>query len=107
MKSAMASSRVRFAGVEVDLRSGDLEKNGRKFHIQAQPLKALRVLLENSGEVVTREELRKEVWPQETFVDFDHGLNKAIAKLRDVLDEPGSESSLIETIPKQGYRLLA
>jgi TolB-like protein/DNA-binding winged helix-turn-helix (wHTH) protein/Tfp pilus assembly protein PilF len=107
MKSDMASNRIRFAGLEVDLRSGDLEKNGRRFHIQAQPLKALRVLIENAGEVVTREELRKEVWPDETFVDFDHGLNKTIAKLRDVLDDPASDSSLIETIPKQGYRLLA
>ena len=107
MKSEMASSRVRFASFEVDLRSGDLEKNGRRIHIQAQPLKALRVLIENAGEIVTREELRKEVWPDETFVDFDHGLNKTIAKLRDVLDDPRAESSLIETIPKQGYRLLA
>jgi len=107
MKSDIESSRVRFAGFEVDLRSGELKKDGRRVHIQAQPLKALRVLLENPGEVVTREELRKQVWPEETFVDFDHGLNKAIAKLRDVLDEPDSDSSLIETIPKQGYRLLA
>jgi TolB-like protein/DNA-binding winged helix-turn-helix (wHTH) protein/Tfp pilus assembly protein PilF len=107
MSIGPAKSRVRFAGFEVDLRSGDLQKNGRRVHIQAQPLKALRVLLENAGEVVTREELRKEVWPKETFVDFDHGLNKAIAKLRDVLDDPGAETSLIETIPKQGYRLLA
>jgi TolB-like protein/DNA-binding winged helix-turn-helix (wHTH) protein len=107
MKPEVATSRVRIADIEIDLRSGDVERNGRRFHIQAQPLKALRVLLENPGEVVTREELRKEVWPEETFVDFDHGLNKTIAKLRDVLDDPDAESSLIETIPKQGYRLLA
>jgi TolB-like protein/DNA-binding winged helix-turn-helix (wHTH) protein/Tfp pilus assembly protein PilF len=107
MKQDPAPSKARFAGFEVDLRTGDLHKNGRRHRIQAQPLKALRVLLENSGELVTRDELRKQVWPQETFVDFDHGLNKSIAKLREALDETDSDSSLIETIPRHGYRFVA
>lgn len=107
MKQDLSPPRARFAGFEVDLRTGDLHKNGHRFRIQAQPLKALRVLLERSGELVTREELRKQVWPEETFVDFDHGLNKSIAKLREAIDERDSDSSLIETIPRQGYRFLA
>ena len=74
--------------------------------MQAQPLKALRVLLEHPGELVTREQLRREVWPQDTFVDFDHGLNKAVAKLRDAVDESDTSPSIIETLPRLGYRFI-
>ena len=106
MGSQASHSRVRFAGFELDLRTGELRKNGRRVRLQAQPLKALRVLLEHPGELVTREQLRKEVWPEDTFVDFDHGLNKAVAKLRDAVDESGTSPSIIETLPRLGYRFI-
>ena len=106
MGSQASHSRVRFAGFELDLRTGELRKNGRRTRLQAQPLKALRVLLEHPGELVTREQLRREVWPQDTFVDFDHGLNKAVAKLRDAVDESDTSPSIIETLPRLGYRFI-
>ena len=106
MGSQTSNGSARFAGFELDLRTGELKKNGRRVRLQAQPLKALRVLLEHPGELVTREQLRKEVWPQDTFVDFDHGLNKAVAKLRDAVDESDTSPSIIETLPRLGYRLI-
>ena len=106
MGSQASNGTARFAGFELDLRTGELRKNGRRTRLQAQPLKALRVLLEHPGELVTREQLRKEVWPQDTFVDFDHGLNKAVAKLRDAVDEPDTSPSIIETLPRLGYRFI-
>ncbi len=106
MGSQASHSTARFGGFELDLRTGELRKNGRRVRLQAQPLKALLVLLEHPGELVTREQLRKEVWPQDTFVDFDHGLNKAIAKLRDAVDESDTSPSIIETLPRLGYRFI-
>ena len=106
MGSQASNGTARFAGFELDLRTGELVKNGRRTRLQAQPLKALRVLLEHPGELVTREQLRREVWPQDTFVDFDHGLNKAVAKLRDAVDEPDTSPSIIETLPRLGYRFI-
>jgi TolB-like protein/DNA-binding winged helix-turn-helix (wHTH) protein len=106
MGSQASHSSARFAGFELDLRTGELRKNGHRTRLQAQPLKALRVLLEHPGELVTREQLRKEVWPQDTFVDFDHGLNKAVAKLRDAVDESDTLPSIIETLPRLGYRFI-
>ena len=107
MGSQPSNRTARFAGFELDLCTGELVKNGRRTRLQAQPLKALRVLLDHHGELVTREQLRKEVWPQDTFVDFDHGLNKAIAKLRDAVDESEESPSIIETLPRLGYRFIA
>jgi len=106
MGSQTSNGTARFAGFELDLRTGELRKDGRRIRLQAQPLKALRVLLEHPGELVTREQLQKEVWPQDTFVDFDHGLNKAVAKLRDVIDESETSPSIIETLPRLGYRFV-
>jgi len=106
MGSQASHGSARFAGFELDLRTGELKKNGRRVRLQAQPLKALRVLLEHPGELVTREQLRREVWPQDTFVDFDHGLNKAVAKLRDAVDESDTSPSIIETLPRLGYRFI-
>lgn len=99
------ASKAQFAGFELDFRSAELARNGRRVRLQDQPFRVLKVLLENAGAVVSRDELQRQLWPQETFVDFDHGLNKAIGKLRDALDNPGSECSLIETLPRRGYRL--
>jgi Tol biopolymer transport system component/DNA-binding winged helix-turn-helix (wHTH) protein len=102
MKSA---SKARFVGIELDLRSGELIREGRRLRLQSQPFRVLCLLLQRQGELVTREELQHEVWPRDTFVHFDHGLNKAIAKLRDVLNEIASAASIVETLPRRGYRL--
>src|SRR5690242_8427769 len=105
-QSQVLPVRARFAQFELDLRSGELISPGRKRRLQEQSFRLLKILIERAGEVVTREELQRQLWSAETFVDFDHGLHKAIAKLRDVLDEPGSASSLIETLPRRGYRFV-
>jgi len=104
MGSQVTTIKAQFAGCELDFRSGDLTKNGRRVRLQEQPFRVLRLLLEHAGEVVSREELQQQLWPEETFVDFDHGLNKAISKLRDALDNLGSDSALLETLPRRGYR---
>jgi TolB-like protein/DNA-binding winged helix-turn-helix (wHTH) protein len=96
--------KAEFADFELDLSSGELTRNGQRFRLQGQPFLVLRVLLDHAGEVVTREELQRQLWPRETFTDFDHGLNKAIAKLRDALNDPKADSRLIETLPRRGYR---
>jgi TolB-like protein/DNA-binding winged helix-turn-helix (wHTH) protein/Flp pilus assembly protein TadD len=107
MVSSSEAIKAQFADFEIDFSSGELTRNGKRVRLQGQPFMVLRVLLESAGEVVTREELQKQLWPGETFVDFDHGLNKAIAKLREALDEPKSASRLIETLPRRGYRFTA
>src|SRR5712664_453820 len=97
---------VRFGDFAVDLRSGELHKEGVKIKLQEQPFRLMIVLLEHSGEVVTRDELRKRLWPEDTFVAFDDGLNTAIKKLRDALGDSAEEPRLIETLPKHGYRFI-
>lgn len=99
--------RAQFADFELDASSGELVRNGHVIRLQAQPFLVLRLLLDHAGEVVTREELQRQLWPGDTFVDFDHGLNKAIAKLREALNDPKAVSGLIQTIPRRGYRLNA
>ena len=85
--NADQSRTVRFGVFEVDLRAGELRKNGVKLKLQDQPFRVLITLLRHTGDVVTREELRRELWPTETFVDFDHGLNAAVKRLRDALND--------------------
>jgi TolB-like protein len=97
---------VRFGVFEVDLRAGELRKRGIKVKLQDQPFQILRVLLEHSGEVVTREHLREKIWPADTFVDFDQGLNNAIKRLRETLGDSAETPRLIETIPRRGYRFI-
>lgn len=97
--------RVRFGAFEIDLRSGELRRHGAKIRLQPQPFRILTLLLEHRGEVVTREQLRKELWPADTFVDFDHGLNAAVRKLRSVLGDSAASRRFIETRSKLGYRL--
>lgn len=101
-----SASRARFAGIELDLLSGELIREGRRVRLQSHPFRVLCLLLKRQGELVTREELQREIWPKDTFVDFDHGLNKAVAKLRDILNEIASAVT-IETLPRRGYRLTA
>src|SRR5438874_852833 len=97
---------VRFGVFEVDLRVGELRKKGIKVKLQDQPFQILQVLLERSGEVVTREELRGRIWPADTFVDFDQGLNNAIKRLRESLSDSPDNPRFIETIPRHGYRFI-
>ncbi|MGH9784259.1 MAG: winged helix-turn-helix domain-containing protein [Terriglobia bacterium] len=108
MEDASRSVRAaRFGPFEADLRAGELLKNGRRIRLQNQPLQILAMLLEHPGEVVTREELRQKLWPSDTFVDFDHGLNNAINRLREVLGDSAEDPRFIETLPRRGYRFIA
>src|SRR5215470_1066752 len=100
------SRTVRFGLFEVDLRAGELRKNGVKIKLQDQPFRILVSLLRQPGEVVTREELRRELWPSDTFVDFDHSLNAAVKRLRDALDDSAENPRFIETLPRHGYRFI-
>ncbi len=99
--------RLRFGVFELDLRSGELRKHGLRIRLQEQPFQVLAMLLEHPGEVVTREELQKKLWPADTFVDFDHGLNKAINKLREALGDSAESPRFVETVARRGYRFLA
>ena len=95
---------VRFGLFEIDLRAGELRKNGIKIKLQEQPFQVLVTLLQHAGDVVTREELRQQLWPKDTFVDFDHSLNAAIKRLRDALGESAESPIFIETLARRGYR---
>jgi TolB-like protein/DNA-binding winged helix-turn-helix (wHTH) protein/Flp pilus assembly protein TadD len=99
--------RLRFGVFEVDLRAGELRKHGLQVRLQEQPFQVLAMLLEHPGEVLTREEVRKALWPADTFVDFDHGLNKAINKIREALGDSAQNPRFVETIARRGYRFLA
>jgi len=102
------SSRIaRFGVFELDLAAGELRKNGAKLRLQEQPFQVLALLLERAGDVVTREELRQKLWPADTFVDFDHSLNTAVNKLREVLGDSASSPRYIETLARRGYRFIA
>ena len=97
---------IRFANFEVNLRAGELRREGSKVRLQEQPFSVLTVLLESAGEVVTREELRKRLWAEDTFVDFDHRLAVAVSKLRDALRDSAENPKLIETVGRRGYRFV-
>ena len=97
---------VRFGLFELNLQEGELRKNGLRLKLLGQPLQILTILVRRRGEVVAREELRAELWPTDTFVDFDHGLNNAIQKIREVLGDSATNSQFIETVPRRGYRFL-
>jgi TolB-like protein/DNA-binding winged helix-turn-helix (wHTH) protein/Tfp pilus assembly protein PilF len=105
--SASSPHLIRFGVFEVDTRSGELRRQGSKVNLQEQPFQALVLLLERPGEVVTREELNKRLWPENTFVDFERGLNKAINKLRTALRDDAEKPRFIETLPQRGYRFIA
>ncbi|HWW17552.1 MAG TPA: winged helix-turn-helix domain-containing protein [Candidatus Saccharimonadales bacterium] len=98
---------LRFGTFEVDMRSGELRKQGVRIKLQEQPFHVLSVLLQRAGEVVTREELRNQNWPADTFVDFDNSLNTAINKLREALGDSADNPRFIETMPRRGYRFVA
>jgi TolB-like protein/DNA-binding winged helix-turn-helix (wHTH) protein/Flp pilus assembly protein TadD len=107
MEPLRHASVIRFGTYEVSLQSGEVRKAGVRIRVQQQPLKLLEVLLERPGEVVTREELRSRVWPNESFGDFDQAVNIAIAKLRSALGDSAENPRYIETLPKRGYRFIA
>jgi TolB-like protein/DNA-binding winged helix-turn-helix (wHTH) protein/Tfp pilus assembly protein PilF len=107
MESPPPNSVLRFGTYEVSLQSGEVRKAGLRIKVQQQPMKLLTVLLERPGEVVTREELRSRVWPNESFGDFDQALNIAIGKLRSALGDSAENPRFIETLPKRGYRFIA
>jgi DNA-binding winged helix-turn-helix (wHTH) protein/TolB-like protein len=99
-------SLVRFANFEVNLRAGELRREGSRVRLQEQPFLLLTVLLESAGEVVTREELRKRLWSEDTFVDFDHRLAVAVSKLRDALRDSAENPLFVETVGRRGYRFM-
>jgi eukaryotic-like serine/threonine-protein kinase len=107
MEPTVRTRKVRFGAFDVDLRLGQLHKHGIRLKLQDQPFQVLALLLERPGDLVTREEFRQKLWPADTFVDFDTGLNSAIKKLRDVLGDSAEKSRYIGTLPRRGYRFMA
>ena len=107
MEPLRHTSVVQFGTYEIALHSGELRKAGVRIKVQQQPLKLLEILLEHPGEVVTREELRSRIWPNESFGDFDQAVNVAIAKLRGALGDSADNPRYIETLPRRGYRFIA
>jgi eukaryotic-like serine/threonine-protein kinase len=104
---AESEQTVRFGKFELDLRTRELRNNGQKLTLQEQPFQILAALLERHGQLVTRDELTKRLWPSDTFVDFEHSLNKAVNRLREALEDSAEHPRLIETLPRRGYRLIA
>ncbi len=102
----LPTARLHFGPFELDVQSGELFKFGQKLKLQGQPIQILSILLEKPGALVTREELRQRLWPAETFVDFDHGLNTSIRKLRAALGDEAETPQYIETLPRRGYRFV-
>src|SRR5215468_11103284 len=97
----------RFALFEADERTGELRKQGRPIKLRGRPFDILLLLLGRRGDVITRDELRQQLWPADTFVDFDHGLNSAMNRLRETLGDSAENPRFIETLPKRGYRFIA
>src|SRR5467141_1917102 len=101
------NQRIQFGIFEVDMKAGELRRNGTRVRLQEQPFQILTILLEHSGEVVTREELRGRLWPADTYVDFDHSLNAAVRRLRDALGDSAENPRFVETVARRGYRFFA
>jgi DNA-binding winged helix-turn-helix (wHTH) protein len=104
--SCSPPSAANFDQFHVDLTSGELLRSDVRVPIQGQPFQVLRLLLEAEGKVVTRDELRQVLWPQDTFVDFELGVNTAVKKLRQALEDSADHPKFIETLPKYGYRFM-
>jgi DNA-binding winged helix-turn-helix (wHTH) protein/tetratricopeptide (TPR) repeat protein len=107
MEQAPSSPMLKFGPYLVDLAAGEVRKNGSRMRLQEKPLRVLALLAERQGQVVTRDELKKRLWPEDTFVDFETGLNTAVSKLRDALSDSAENPRYIETIPRRGYRLIS
>jgi DNA-binding winged helix-turn-helix (wHTH) protein len=106
MTSEHAARSFRFGAFEADTKTGELRKAGVRLRLPDQPFRVLVLLLERRGEILTRDELRQQLWPDGTFVDFDHSLNSIVNKLRDVLGDSANNPRFIETLARRGYRLL-
>src|SRR6188474_3077532 len=98
---------LRFGAFELDSVSGELRKNGLKIRLPEQSFRLLKLLLSRPGDVVTREELQQVLWRSDTFVDFEVGLNSAVRKLREALDDSAENPRFVETLPRRGYRFVA
>jgi|GEM_PF-6406196 len=96
-----------FGVYELDVEVGELRKRGMRIRLQTQPMRVLTLLLANAGQVVERDQLQSELWPDDTFVDFDHGLNSAVNKIRQALSDAAANPRFLETVPRQGYRFIA
>src|SRR5512133_3815021 len=105
--STSAERVLRFGSFEANVRAGELRKRGLKVRLQDQPFQILVMLLERPGELVTRQEIHQKLWPADTFVGFDHGLNNAINRLREALGDSAETPRFIETLPRKGYRFIA
>src|ERR1700733_5566248 len=106
MSPRPVADKLRFHGYELDVHAGELRKHGVRLRLRGQPLHLLEMLLERAGQVVTREELQSRIWPAKTFVDFNHGLHNAIARIREVLGDSPETPRYIETLPRHGYRFI-
>lgn len=102
-----AAAQLRFDAYHVNLRTGELRKHGRKVRLAGRPFQVLALLLENPGELLTRKELQERLWPADTFVDFEHGVNAAVQTLRRALCDSHKKPRYIETLPRRGYRFIA
>src|SRR6266404_2416021 len=102
-----ASQEIRFGEYQVDLRTGELRRDGNVLKLQPQPAKVLAILVGRAGQMVTRQELAEQVWGSETYVDFEHGLNFAIRQIRSALEDDAEHPRFLETVPKRGYRFIA
>lgn len=107
MSAAQQPRIVRFGSFEADIYTRELRKHGMKLKVQEQPFQVLAMLLAHPGELVTREEIRSKLWPEDTFIDFDHGLNAAVRRLRDALNDNAEAPRYVETLPRRGYRFIA
>ena len=107
MPAPQNSGKIRFGSYEADLFTRELRKNGYRLKLQEQPFQVLAMLIDRPGELVTREQIRTRLWPEDTFVDFDHGLNAAVRRLREALDDNAGRPKFVETLPRRGYRFIA
>src|SRR5918992_1750554 len=107
MESLDATRPLRFGAFELDVRARELRTGGTRIRLQEQPFEILRLMLERPGDVVTREELRARLWPDGTFVDFEHSLNAAVKRLRAALGDDAENPRFVETLPRRGYRFIA
>lgn len=105
-RTSRSNGRVRFAEFEVDLTAGEIWKNGSRVRLDGHPFRVLTVLVARPGEVVTRENLKRSLWPSDTFVDFDHGINEAVKRLREALGDSAETPRFIETLRRRGYRFI-
>src|SRR5450432_4295698 len=99
-------ARVRFGAFELDLSSGELHSGAETIQLQEQPFQVLRILIELGGEIATREQIRKKLWPNDTVVEFDHSINAAVKNLRRALGDTAETPRFIETLPRRGYRFI-